>query len=459
MGKFNLKDLKNKKFHFIGIGGISMSALAFLLNSNGFYVQGSDEVEGEEVKKLTEKNIKVFIGHDENNVYGVDIVVVSSAIHEDNPEYQFAIKNGLQILGRAELLGMIASGYEKVIAIAGSHGKTTATAMIGEVFNQAGLNPTLHLGGVLKSIGANYLIGGNEFFITENCEYKDNFLHVEPDISVILNIDRDHLDYFGDLNGVKRSFFRYAQNTKNGGINVVCGDDKNSKELFGFENSIKFGLGSKNQIHAKNIVEYRAGFYSFDVIFEKCCLGNFKLNVVGRHNILNALACVFVCIVSGIGFEIIKNGIEKFSGVKRRCEWVGKVNGADVFHDYAHHPKQIEKMIKVATSCKSKNGKVLVVFEPHTYSRTKYLLKDFAKSFCGSDMVILAPVYSAREQESDGLSSKDLLLETKKYVKISLEIDKYNEIEKMIKNVAKKGDVVMILGAGTIEKLSKLLVT
>ena len=458
MEKLNLKELKNKKFHFIGIGGISMSALAFILNSNGFFVQGSDEVNGEEVKKLTAKNIKVFIGHHEENVLGADVVVVSSAIHEDNPEYRFAVRNGLMVIGRAALLGAIAESYKNVIAIAGSHGKTTATAMIGEMFIQAGMNPTLHLGGVLKSLGSNCLIGEREYFITENCEYKDNFLYVEPDISVVLNIDKDHLDYFGDLNGVKSSFCKYIKNTKSGGINVICGDDRNSKCLFGLDNSIKFGFGSKNQVYAKSIKEYRAGYYSFDVIFEKCHLGNIKLNVVGKHNILNALACVCVGVVSGIDFEIIKRAIENFSGVKRRCEVVGKVNGAVVFHDYAHHPKQIEKMIAVAKSCKDKKGKVIVVFEPHTYSRTKYLLKNFAKSFSGADMVILAPVYSAREKESDGLGSKDLLLETKKHVKISVEIDAYKDIAKVIKQVSIKGDIVMVLGAGTIEKLPKLMI-
>lgn len=458
MENLNLKALKNKKFHFIGIGGISMSALAFILKSNGYFVQGSDEVDGDEVQKLKKKNIKVFIGHDENNVQGSDIVVVSSAIHEDNPEYQFAIKNGLLVIGRAELLGAVAENYKKVIAIAGSHGKTTATAMISEIFMLAGKKPTIHMGGVLKSIDSNYKLGNKEYFITENCEYKDNFLFVKPDISVILNVDKDHLDYFGDLNGVKSSFYKYIENTKNGGINVVCGDDKNSKELFGLENSVKFGFGKNNEIYAKCVREYRPGFYSFDVIFHGCSLGNIKLNVVGRHNVLNALASTFVAMVSGIDFDIIKNAVENFSGVKRRCEFVGKVNGADVFHDYAHHPKQIEKMIDVANSCKGERGKVIVVFEPHTYSRTKFLLKNFAKSFIGSDLVILAPVYSAREVESDGMNSKDLLLETKKHVKISLQVDTYKQISKIIKNVATKGDVVMILGAGTIEKLSKLVV-
>ena len=239
---------------------------------------------------------------------------------------------------------------------------------------------------------------------------------------------------------------------------MICGDDKNSKILKGCKNVVRFGFNSNCEIYATNVREYKPGFYSFDVIFEKCNLGNIKLNIVGRHNVLNAVSCVFVSMICGIEFNVIKNAIENFSGVKRRCELVGKVNGASVFHDYAHHPKQIEKMIAVANRCKSKDGKVIVVFEPHTYSRTKYLLKNFAKSFKGADMVILAPVYSAREQESDGLNSNDLLKETKKFVNISVCLNGYSEISKMLKHIAVSGDIIMILGAGTIEKLLELVV-
>ena len=458
MENFNLKDIKHKKIHFIGIGGISMSALALILKANKFFVQGSDEVANQEVKKLLKKKVKVFVGHNEKNLEGVEVVVVSSAIHDDNVEYQYAIQKGLMIIKRAELLGAIARLYKTVVAVSGSHGKTTATAMLSEIFIAAGQRPTVHIGGILNSIGSNFKLGNKKYFITENCEYMDNFLSVFPDVSVILNIDKDHLDYFGSIDGVKKSFLKYAQNTKDGGINLICGDDKNSKILRNCKNVVRFGFNSNCEIYATNVREYKPGFYSFDVIFEKCNLGNIKLTIVGRHNVLNAVSCVFVSMVCGIEFNVIKNAIENFSGVKRRCELVGKVNGASVFHDYAHHPKQIEKMIAVANRCKSKDGKVIVVFEPHTYSRTKYLLKNFAKSFKGADMVILAPVYSAREQESDGLNSNDLLKETKKFVNISVCLNGYSEISKMLKHIAVSGDIIMILGAGTIEKLPELVV-
>lgn len=450
---------KGKKFHFIGIGGISMSALAFCLKKDGFYVQGSDETINDEVKKLAKGRIKVFLGHSKNNVLNADVVVYSSAIHEDNPELKYARKNHLIVLKRAELLGMIAERYKTVIAIAGSHGKTTATAMISEMFINAGLKPTIHLGGRLKSIKSNYKIGNKKFFITENCEYMDNFLFVKPDISVVLNIDSDHLDYFKSLEGVKKSFLKYVYGTRENGLNLDFDQDENSNEIRLLENTVTFGLNKTSDIFARNIKEYRAGFFSFDVVFEKCYLGNIKLNIIGEHNVYNALAGIFVGLICGIDFCDIKNSIENFSGVERRCERLGEINGAEVYHDYAHHPKQIEKMVSVAKELvKETNGRILTVFEPHTFSRTKYLLGDFAKSFMGSDFVFLAPVYSAREDESAGLTSTDLLVETKKYIKNVMLFDGYADIIKTIKQTAKKGDLVLVLGAGNIEKLAKTII-
>lgn len=454
-----LKLLKGKKFHFIGIGGVSMSSLALMLKKNGYYVQGSDDVQNSEVKKLARRKVRVFLGHSQTNVLGVDVVVYSSAIQEDNPELVYAKKHKLLILKRAELLGLVAESYKTVIAVSGSHGKTTTTAMIGEMFLNAGLKPTLHIGGKLKSINSNYLVGNKVYFVTENCEYKDNFLYVKPDISVILNVDSDHLDYFGNLENIKLSFLKYAKGTRDGGLNLVCDQCCNLSEISRLENSVKFGINSKSDIIAKNVKEYKSGYYSFDVIFEKCKLGKIKLNIFGEHNVINALACVFVGLICGLKFDDIRNAIENFSGVERRSDFVGVVNEAIVLHDYAHHPKQIEKMIEAIKRIQRKRGgRIITIFEPHTFSRTKFLLEDFAKSFVGSDYVFLAPVYSAREQEEDGLNSSDLLVSCEKFVKNSKLFYSFNDIVFEVKNVAKKDDIILVLGAGTIEKLSKMLV-
>ena len=454
-----LKMLKGKKFHFIGIGGVSMSSLALMLKRNGYYVQGSDDVQNAEVKKLAKRKVRVFLGHSKNNVLGVDVVVYSSAIQEDNPELVYAKKHKLLILKRAELLGLVAETYKTIIAVAGSHGKTTTTAMIGEMFLNSGLKPTLHIGGKLKSINSNYKIGNKEYFITENCEYKDNFLYVKPDISVILNLDSDHLDYFGNLENIKLSFLKYAKGTRSGGLNLVFDKDDNLSDISKLDNSVNFGVNSKSDIIAKNLKEYKLGYYSFDVVFEKSLLGNIKLNIFGKHNVMNALASVFVGLICGLDFDEIKNSIEKFSGVERRSDYVGVVNGAIVYHDYAHHPKQIEKMVDTANRLKKDKGKRLItIFEPHTFSRTKFLLDDFAKSFVGSDYVFLAPVYSAREDESDGLNSSHLLKECQKFVKNSKLFESFKDIVYEVKRIAKKDDIVLVLGAGTIEKLSKMLI-
>ncbi len=453
-----LKLLKGKKFHFIGIGGISMSALALMLKKNGYYVQGSDDSVNSEIKKLAKRKVRVFLGHNKNNVLGADVVVYSSAIHSDNPELVFAKNNKLIILKRAELLGLLAETYKTVIAVAGSHGKTTATAMVSEIFENAGLKPTVHIGGKLNSIKSNFKIGNKKYFITENCEYKDNFLFVKPDISVILNIDSDHLDYFKNLDNIKFSFMKYAKNTNAGGINIVCREDVNSSEIAVLENSATFGISENSDIYAKNIKEYKKGYFQFDVMFEGVNLGNIKLNIIGKHNVFNALASILVGLVCDIDFEMIKNSIENFSGVERRSEFIGTINGAGVYHDYAHHPKQIEKMICAIKELKNKMGRVITIFEPHTYSRTKFLLEDFAKSFSGSDYVFLAPVYSARENESEGLSSKELLIETRKVVKNSEVFNSFDDIVFRVKNEAKKDDIILVLGAGNIEKLAKMLI-
>ncbi len=457
MEKMELRQLKNKKIHFIGIGGISMSALAQMLVKYGCTVQGSDLAENNETKILQKRNIKVFLGHDAENVAGVDAVCYTSAVHEDNPELVQARKLGIKILKRAELLGMIAENYKTVIAVAGSHGKTTTTAMIAEVFMQANLKPTLQLGGTLKKIHSNYKLGNKKFFIVEACEYKDNFLLIKPDIAVVLNVDSDHLDYFLTLDGVKLSFKKFAKNLKDGGICIACSDDENSKEILSLEDVSTFGKLKKSDVYAKNIREYKPGYFGFDAYFCGYKLGKIELNIFGEHNIYNALACILVCIACEIDFCDIKFALENFSGVERRSEKMGEINGAEVYHDYAHHPAQIEKMISLAKSlANNRGGRLFVVFEPHTYSRTKFLLEDFAKSFQGADHIIFAPAYSAREKLSEGFEADTLAMATKKYVDEIEYILNYDEIYSRIKKLAKPKDIVFILGAGTIEKLAKM---
>lgn len=456
MENLNLKFLKDKKVHFVGIGGISMSSLALILKAHKIFVQGSDEAKNAEVKKLKKRGVVVFENHAENNLKDIDVVVYSSAILDDNTELVYARKNNLILIKRAELLAMIAEAYKTVISIAGSHGKTTASAMISEMLLKTGLNPTFHIGGVLNYIHSNYRLGSKKIFVTESCEYKDNFLHLHPDVSVILNVDADHLDYFGDLNGVVKSFEKFANNTNAGGINVICADDENSKTLFNKNNTLTFGLKNAD-VYASSVKEYKPCYFSFNVYFAGLKLGNIKLNIIGKHNIYNALACVLVGLALKIDFADIKTSIESFSGVERRCQKITEIKGVQIYHDYAHHPEQIKKMIDVAKDLvKKSKGRVIVVFEPHTYSRTKFLIDDFAKTLSEADMVFLAPVYAAREHPTAGFDSLKLASETKKLNKQTFYIEEFEEIKSSVLKLAKPKDVVFILGAGTIERLAKM---
>lgn len=457
MKELNFNDLKNKKFHFIGIGGISMSGLAFMLAFNKVYVQGSDLSRNQETQKLEKQGVKVFYEHKKENIKNVDIVVYTSAIKEDNEELVEARVDNKIILKRAELLGLIASLYKYVIAISGSHGKTTATAMIAEILMQAKKNPTIHIGGKLNSISSSYKVGGNEFFITEACEYKDNFLYIKPDIAVVLNISADHLDYFKTLEGVKKSFYKFAGSVKKGGISIVSYDDLNLKSLINKDYCATFGLDKSADIYASKIKEYRPGYYSFDVRFSKYKLGNIKLNILGKHNIYNALVSVLISICLGIDFEDTKLALENFSGVERRCQFIKETNGIKIYHDYAHHPEQIEKMIQVGRELVFKNqGRVIVVFEPHTYSRTKFLIEEFVQSFKSADVVIFAPVYSARENQREGFDSLKLLNEVKDFGINAFYFESFDEIKNEVLKISKQNDVVLLLGAGTIEKLAKM---
>lgn len=457
MSELKLSELKTSVIHFIGIGGISMSALAQMLVHFGAVVQGSDVARNAEVEILEKQGIKVFLGHSKNNIDGADVVVYTSAVHGENEELAEARNRGLLIISRAELLGLISKKFEYVTAIAGSHGKTTATAMISEIFLAAGLDPTLHVGGKLKKIDSNYRLGSKTHFVTEACEYQDNFLKIHPDVALILNVDGDHLDYFGSLDGVKNSFAKFAKSIRCGGVIIVSADDKNSKHLRQGENVTTFGFSRRAEMRAVEVIEYEPGKFQFDAEFMGAYLGTIKLGIIGKHNILNALAAMVVGLVYDIDFEIMKEALENFAGVERRCEEIGQISGARIFHDYAHHPKQIESMMRFAKSVTAGGGRIITVFEPHTYSRTKFLLSDFAKSFSGTNTLILLPAYSAREDKSAGVDSDVLAGLAKKHVKDVRLASNYNEVYSKLKAIAKPKDIILILGAGNIEELAKMI--
>ncbi len=446
-----MKSFKNKRIHFVGIGGISLSALACFVKNQGAIVSGSDLKKTKVTDDLEARGIKIFVGHRSQNVCGVDVVFFSGAIGDDNPEIEQAMALGIPTFSRAWLLGKIAEGYKNVIAVSGSHGKTTTTGMIASCLLGAKKDPTIHIGGVMKSLNSNFKIGGENYFVTEACEYKDSFLSIKNQaISCVLNVQEDHMDYFKTKNNLQKSFQIFIKNTNKNGICVINADDEYLENFLENDKMLAFGIKNRHAfVRAKSIRECKWSRFSFDLFVGEKKTVRIKLPVVGRHQIYNALACVAVCLHLGLSVEEIKCGLENFSGIKRRFERVGDVNGATIFHDYAHHPTEIQANIKATK--KFTKGKVFVVFQPHTFSRTRDLWKEFVTCFDGADEVCIFKIYPAREYPIDGIDEKSLSEAIGFCGVKSTSLSSFGELKEYLNARCREKDVVLILGAGDIE--------
>ncbi len=431
--------MKKLKYHFIGICGASMSALAVYLKNKGNYVQGSDLSNYVMKQKLEKNGIVVFDGHNKKNVGNVDVVVYNFAIKSNNEELIEAKKKKIKILSRAQLLSFIANDFKCVISVAGSHGKTTTTAMLFSCLNCAKKEPSLHIGAQLKDQDFGFVLQKNKFFITEACEYKDSFLQLNSNISIILNIEPEHLDYFKTYKNEVKSFNEFAKNSNK----VICinNDIINKKDYtFGDENS---------DIYAKNIkiINHK---YNFDCFYKNNFFIHIELGAVGLYNVTNALSVIMTCIILKIPKKYIAQGLKEFRGIKRRFEVLGNEKNF-VVHDYAHHPTEIKKTI---TTFKENVGdkKILVVFQPHTFSRTKNLYNDFLSCFNGCDKLLLVKTYPAREKY-DKYSSAYSLYKNIKNIDCSYCASFSVAIKKIEKYLQKKF-AVLILGAGNIDEVA-----
>ena len=456
----NIERLKKyNKIHMVGIGGVSMSGIAEILNSWGFTITGSNNVENENTKKLEEAGIKVFIGHHAENVVGSDIVVHTAAVKEDNIELKVAKNLGIPTIERADFLGEITRCFTDTITIAGTHGKSTTTSMVSLCFLEADKDPSIQVGADLSQIGGNYKVGNSEHFIIESCEYVESFLKFSPKSEIILNIDNDHLDYFKTFENVKNAFIKYVKLLPDDGILVVNGDDKNCSDLPEYTNAktLTYGITNKNvDFFAVNIVFDNDGFPEFDVYSHDKFYERIKLHVPGMHNVLNALGCIALCNEYGLSKEEIKNGLSKFTGVGRRFEFKGKVNNASVYDDYGHHPTEIVATAKALMN--KKYNESWVVFQPHTYSRTKLLLDDFAKALLNFDNIIVLDIYAARETNTYNISSQDLADKIKALGKDALFIKDFDECVSYLKSHVKENDIVITQGAGTVTEIGGKLV-
>lgn len=444
--------------HFIGIGGISMSGLASILLSQHFKVSGSDAHESELTKQLESEGAILYYGQRASNLNDTpDLVVYTAAIHPDNPEYAAALKKQIPMLSRAELLGQMMHNFRTPVAISGTHGKTTTTSMASYIFLEAAMDPTISVGGILDAIGGNIRVGGHDTFLTEACEYTNSFLHFFPKISVILNIDADHLDFFKDLDDIRHSFRKFAQLLPDDGTLIVNSEIEHLDQLTeGLTCKIvTYGMDASSDYYASNITFDEFAHPSFDCYKGDTLLGHFVLHVPGIHNVSNALASIALSDQMGVSMEHTRIGLEKFGGTKRRFEKKGEVGGVTIIDDYAHHPTEIAATLHAARDYPHKT--LWCVFQPHTYTRTKALMNDFAKALTLADHVVMADIYAARETDTLGISSAMLRDKINALGGKADYFDSFDKIETYLLENCKPGDLLITMGAGDVVKIGEKL--
>ena len=441
-----------RRIHFIGVGGINMSSLALITQKRGYAVSGSDRTRTALTERLEGEGIRVFYDHLPEQVADVDAVVYTVAISADNPEYVRARERGIPCISRADYLGYLMTGYERRIGIAGMHGKSSCTSMCAQVMLEAGKEPTVLSGAELPLMEGAYHVGGEENFVFEACEYMDSFLDFNPTVAVILNIEMDHVDYFHSMEQIRHSYARYAARTGEGGTAVVNGDDP--QVLLAMEEYagqvITFGIESREADFQARELRPVGGRYGFDLYRGGDFLCRIQLSVTGRHHVYNALACATVCILAGLSPEEIVTGLSHFTGATRRMEWKGFLNGGNVYDDYGHHPTEIRATLEGARGLVREGGRLICVYQPHTFSRTRALFEECASALSVADCAILIDIYPARETDTLGVSSRllaEAIGERGEY------IPDFEGAADYLRQRVTVADTVIIMGAGDIYKV------
>ena len=435
-----------KHVHLVGIGGVSMRPLGLVLKGMGLVVTGSDMNASVSTDELIASGIQVAIGHAAENIKGADCIIRTAAAHNDNPEIAAARSNGVPLFERAQAWGVIMQAYKNAICISGTHGKTTTTSMMTHILMAANWDPTVMIGGFLPLLQAGHRVGEGDTIVLESCEYCDSFLNFAPTLAVILNIEADHLDYFKDLADVEKSFRKFAELSTNGII--ANGDDPHVVETLEGLEYTTFGLCIQNTVHPENIsLDWR----HMDVICNEEFYCHLDLKVIGKHNALNALGAAAAAWKLGIPGEAVAEGLKTFGGADRRMQFKGTYNGADVYDDYAHHPDELRATIEAVRTMKY--DRVVVAFQPHTYTRTKALFDEFVRELSAADHLVLAEIYAARERNTVGISSKDLqaLIPGSVYCKDLPQVTDY------LRSIAKPGDIILTVGAGDIFRAGEAL--
>lgn len=459
MFKFNLNEHKYKHVHFIGIGGISMSGLAHLLFEKGYKVTGSDRSLSDTVKTLKDLGIEIYIGQKKENIKSPDLVVYTDAIADDNEELIEAKKLDAPVVTRGVFLGALMRNYKNSIAISGSHGKSTATSMISKILLHSDENPTILLGGNLDDMEGNVKVGTEDFLVTEACEYKGNIRYYYPQTVIILNIDEDHLDYYKDLDDIVETFKVYLRNQDENSKTILNLNEENNKLILDAVQGELITYGQDNpdaDYNATNITFDDIGRPSFDLIMKNGEIENFKLGVIGRHNINNAMASIIATYENGIDIETIRQNLALYSGLSRRMEIVGHVKDTTIMTDYGHHPSEI--LVTLDALAEHTKGRLICVWQPHTYSRTKSLFNDFLESFDSADEIIVTDIYAAREKFDPSIHSKDVVEAMQARGLNAKYLGTFEEARDYIYDIIEDNDLVITTGCGNPDELAKMIV-
>ena len=433
--------------HLVGIGGVSMRPLGLVLKGMGMEVTGSDMNASVSTDELIEQGIPVAIGHRAENIEGADCIIRTAAAHNDNPEIAAARAAGIPVFERAQAWGEIMKSYHNAICVSGTHGKTTTTSMVTHILMEADMDPTVMIGGYLPLLHAGHRVGHGDTIVLESCEYCDSFLNFFPTLAIVLNVEADHLDYFKDLADIQKSFHKFAALATFGV--VANGDDPHTVQAMEGIDYVSFGLGEGNRIHAANM---HPDWRHFDVICDGKYYCHLDMGVLGRHNAMNALAASAAAWMMGIPGETVSKGIQSFHGAGRRMEFKGKFNGADVYDDYAHHPDELKATLEAVRSMGYK--RVVLAFQPHTYSRTKALFDDFVRELKKSDVVVLAEIYAARERNTIGISSAQLA----EQIPGAVYCETLPDVTAYLRENVREGDIVVTMGAGDIFRAGEALI-
>ena len=453
----HIKDYKGKRAHMIGIGGSSMSGLAGMLQKAGLTVTGSDGTASYMTKMLQGQGIEVHIGHHAENVHGADLIIYSAAISAENPERAEAAKLGIPQMERATLLGQLMEGYKHAINVCGTHGKTSTTSMIAEVLLDAGLDPTVHIGGQLDYIGGSTRVGSHETFVVEACEFNASFLQFHPTVAVVTNIEEDHLDFYKDLDDICRAFDRFFALLPEDGVCIGNGDDPCVRQALERckVKTITYGMGEHNQWRPINLVYDETGCAGFDFAFEGKPLAHAQLHVPGEFNLMHALATMAACVHVGAAPEVVAKSLEGFAAPHRRFELTGTVCGVKLYTDYGHNPAEMHSALENAAH--QPHNRLFAVMQPHTYSRVKTLFKDYIHCCDLADEILITDIFAAREKDPGDIHATMLVDAMKKEGLPVHYTPTFNDAEKFLRENWQPGDLVITMSCGDIHLLNQQL--